>query len=218
MSCTVTNNLYVNNPNPLGKGNSEGYLGIGTGVKAKIDSMNITSGKISFSNKISKAPILSVGGQFGLSNKTDIRFALHFPYAIGGTGIRAGIQHSLMDSKSNMNIAIGSDFGGVFAKDSISFLGSRSPLGIETNGGLNADIFVPLGYKFSNDISIIITPRYSFNRIYMREFQSNYNSYNFNFEYPTISLGLRKKQFYFETTTLFYDGQMFPHFGIVKFL
>jgi hypothetical protein len=52
----------------MGKRNSESYLGIGTGVKAKIDSINDTTGKISFTNKISNAPILSVGGQWGVSN------------------------------------------------------------------------------------------------------------------------------------------------------
>lgn len=218
VSCTVTNNLYVTNPNPMGKGNSESYLGIGTGVKAKIDSINNTTGKISFTNKISNAPILSVGGQWGVSNQTDVRFALHLPYVLGGVGLRAGLQHSFMDSSAKMNFAIGFDLGGVFAKDSIEIFGSKSPLSIETNGGLNADIFIPFGVKLKKDISIILTPRYSFNRIYIREFELNNNIYNFDLGYPTLSIGIRKRQFYFETTAIYYDSQIFPHFGMVIYL
>ncbi len=215
VSCTVTNNLYVTNPNPMGKGNSEGYLGIGTGVKAKIDSINNTTGKISFTNKISNAPILSVGGQWGVLNQTDVRFALHLPYVLGGVGLRTGLQHSFMDPSAKMNFAIGFDLGGVFAKDSIEIFGSKSPLSRETNGGLNADIFIPFGVNLKKDITIILTPRYSFNRIYIREFQLNNNTSNFNFGYPTLSIGIRKRQFYFETTAIYYDRQVFPLFGIV---
>ena len=213
-SCTVTNNLYVANPNPMGKGNSEGYFGIGSGMKPKIDSVDNSSGKIYFSNKISAAPILSVGKQWGVSNQTDVRFALHLPYIIGGFGMRAGLQHSFMGSNSKVNFAIGFDLGGVSAKDSIKLFGSRSAVNIETNGGLNVDIFIPFCAKFKNDILITLTPRYSFNRIYIREVQSNKNTKNFDLGYPALSIGVRKNKFYFETTAIQYDRKVYPHFGV----
>lgn len=217
VSCTVTNNLYVNNPNPMGKGNSELYLGIGTGVKAKIDSINNTTGKISFTNKISSAPILSLGAQYGVSNQTDVRFAFHLPYILGGGGLRAGLQHSFMDSSAKMNFAIGFDLGGVISNDSIKIFRSKIPLtdSKATEGGLNADIFIPFGVNLKKDISIILTPRYSFNRIFIRKSLFNHNISNFNFEYPTLSIGIRKRRFYFETTVIYHDRQVFPHFGMV---
>ena len=212
-SCSVSNNLYVADPNPLGKGNSTGYLGIGSGVKAKIDSINSSSGKIFFSNDISTAPILALGAQRGISNKTDVRFALHLPYGFGGVGMRVGLQHSFMDSSSKMNFAIGIDAGGVLAKDSIKLFGSQKAVNTETNGGLNADIFIPFSIKLQKDVLLIFTPRYSFNRIYVRKYQTGKNTSNFNLGYPAFSIGVRKRKFYFETTALVYDSKVFPHFG-----
>jgi hypothetical protein len=198
----------------MGKGNSESYLGLGTGVKSKIDSINNATGEISFANKISNAPILSAGGQWGVSDQTDVRFALHLPYVLGGVGLRAGLQHSFLDSNAKMNFAIGFDLGGVFAKDSIEVFGSKSPVSLETNGALNTDIFIPLGINLKRDISLVLTTRYSFNRIYIREFKLNNSTYNFDLGYPALSLGIRKKKFYFETTALYFKKRVFPHFGI----
>ncbi|MFM9027870.1 MAG: hypothetical protein ACKOQ6_07720, partial [Bacteroidota bacterium] len=83
--------------------------------------------------------------------------------------------------------------------------------------GLNADIFIPFGVNLKKDISLILTPRYSFNRIFIRKSQLNNNISNFNFKYPTLSIGIRKRRFYFETTVIYYDRQVFPHFGMVIF-
>lgn len=197
----------------MGKGNGEFYVGIGSGVKAKIDSVNNATGKIFFSNDISTAPILSIGGQFGVSNQTDVRFAFHFPNFIGGVGMRAGLQHSFMDSGARMNFAIGFDLGGVIAKDSIKLFGSQNEVNTETRGGLNADIFIPIGVKLEKDIEIILTPRYSFNRIYVRKYLYNKNTTNFDMGYLAFSLGIRKRKLYFETTALIYDKKVFPQFG-----
>ena len=57
-SWVVTNNLYVNDPTPLGKGNGEFFPSIATGIKPKIDSVS-NNQSVNFSNKISTAPILS---------------------------------------------------------------------------------------------------------------------------------------------------------------
>ena len=66
----VTNNLYVNDPVPQGKGHGQAYFAVGTGLQAKIDSVSAGTLTINYSDKISTAPILSVGGQIGISKQT----------------------------------------------------------------------------------------------------------------------------------------------------
>ncbi len=218
VSCTVTNNLYFANPNPMGKGNKLAYVGIGTGIQAKIDSVNPNNGNINFSNKISTAPVLSLGVQIGVSNQTDVRVAVHFPKLFGGAGIRGGVQHSFFDSNSTFNMALGMDLGGVFSKDSIKIFGSKTSVSKETNGALNADFFIPLSVKFKEDLLLILTPRYSFNTFYIRKNQNNSEETSFGISYPAVSLALRNKKYYFETTVLYYDEKVYPHFGIVRLI
>jgi len=217
-SCTVTNNLYVANPDPMGKGNIQAYFGIGTGVRVKVDSVNGSSGNINFSNKISTAPVLSFGGQFGISNQTDARVAVHIPNIIGGFGIRGGLQHSFWDSNAKINLAIGLDLGTVFHRDSINIFGSKTSVNKETNGALNADFFIPFSVKLKKDFLIIFTPRYSFNTFYIRKNQFNTDDRSFNLGYPAMSLGIKSRKFYFEATTLFYDEKVYPHIGFAKFI
>lgn len=217
-ACTVSNNLYIANPNPMGKGNNMAYIGVGTGVQLKIDSVNKDNGNINFSNKIATAPILAIGGQFGISKKTDIRLAVHFPKIIGGFGIRAGLQHSFWESNSKINIALGVDLGGVFSRDSIKILGSKTSVNKETNGALNADFFIPFSVKLNTNTSLIITPRYSFNTFYIRRNQLYNEANNFNLSYPALSLGIKSKKMYFEITTISYDNKLYPHFGFARLL
>jgi hypothetical protein len=56
MSCTVTNNLYVNNPTPLGKERGEIYAGIGTGVTPKVDSITAINKLLIFRIKFPRMP------------------------------------------------------------------------------------------------------------------------------------------------------------------
>ncbi len=217
-ACTVSNNLYVANPNPLGKGNNMAYLGVGTGVQLKIDSINKDNGNINFSNKIATAPILAIGGQFGISNKTDIRLAVHFPKIIGGFGLRAGIQHSLLGPNSKINIALGADLGFVLSRDSIKILGTKTSVNKETNGALNADFFIPFSVKLNENTSMILTPRYSFNTFYIRRNQLYKEDDNFNLSYPVVSLGIQSKKLYFEISTIHYNDKLYPHFGFARLL
>ena len=90
-SCTVTNNLYVNDPVPAQDKEANFYIGIGTGVRADIDSVN-KSGDITFSDDLTMAPNLYFGGQVNVLDQLDLRFTLHLPYIIGGIGLRAGPQ------------------------------------------------------------------------------------------------------------------------------
>jgi len=54
-SCAVTNSLYVNDPVPVQDVGPNFYVGIGTGVRAGIESVD-QDGNINFSDDITMAP------------------------------------------------------------------------------------------------------------------------------------------------------------------
>lgn len=219
MSCTVTNNLYVNNPTPLGKGNGEIYAGIGTGVTPKVDSITAINKAVNFSNRISTDAILSIGGQIGIGDRTSLRLAIHFPRLVGGFGFRAGVQRSLYDSASHFNVAIATDVGFVVSKDSIKILGSSSAIEAkEINGAFNADVFIPMSFELRPNVRLVLTPRYSVNTFFMRRYQDNKSSRPFGIQYPAFSLGLRIKRFCVEATALYYQTTIYPHVGTAFFV
>ena len=77
-SCIATNNMYVNNPEPLDKYDAEGYIAISTGLEAKLDS-SLINGKYVTDYKTSLAPVFSIGGQIGLGKNFNVRLACHLP-------------------------------------------------------------------------------------------------------------------------------------------
>ena len=135
-SCAVTNNLYVNDPVSVEDDGANFYLGIGTGIRADIDSVD-QDGNIIFSDDIIMAPSLCFGGQINLVDKLDLRFVAHLPYIVGGFGLRAGPQYSFFNKESTFNMAIGADFGFILAKDSIEIFGTKSELDIYANSAFN---------------------------------------------------------------------------------
>jgi hypothetical protein len=214
VSCIATNNLYVNNPVPYGKDKAEFYVGVSTGVSARIDSVIEETGEIHFSNRISGSPLLSAGVQGGISNQTDLRMAIHFPAVSGSIGFRLGVQHSFFDLHSRINMAIGTDLGYVFTSDSINILGSETEIEKTANSALNADLFLPIGYRINDHFSIVITPRYSLNTIYVRKNNSEHSSFPFKFKYPALSFGIRLKKVYIELTTLSFRHHVRPYLGV----
>jgi len=213
-SCVVTNNLYVNDPVPVQKGNGYFYLGIGTGVRAEIDSVS-ENGDIAFSNEVSMAPNLNFGGQFRLVDNLDLRIAAHLPYILGGFGARVGPQYAFIGRESKFNIAIGSDLGFVASKDSIKILGSTSALDIHVNGAINADFFLPFCYNFNENSRIIITPRYSFNTYYIRHNTGEKKSHKFNPDVLSLAIGLRLNKVYLEASAFRFQNEYFPNFGLI---
>ena len=213
-SCTVTNNLYVNDPVPTIKGEGQVYLGIGTGVRADIESVD-QNGNINFSDDITLAPNLYLGAQGRIIDKLEYRVTMHLPYIIGGFGLRAGPQYSFFNSNSTFNMAVGTDLGFVVAKDSLKFLGTTSALEIYANGAINADFFMPFSYSFNENTRIIITPRFSFNTIYIRKNTSDPESFKFKPNLPSLALGLKTRVVYFEISAFRFQNTFFPNFGIV---
>jgi hypothetical protein len=213
-ACTVTNSLYVNDPEPVQKGAERFYLGIGTGVRAKVDSVD-NNGNISFSNEITLAPNLFFGGQVAIKDNLNLRFAVHLPYIIGGFGARVGPQYTFFEPGSKFNMAVGTDLGFVLAKDSLEILGSTSALDIYANGAINADIFMPLAYKFSKNARIVITPRYSFNTLYIRLNTAEKESRKFSPQLASLAIGLYLNRIYLEASAFRFQGEYFPNVGLV---
>lgn len=216
-SCAVMNNLYVNDPVSVEDDGANVYLGIGTGIRADVDSVD-QNGNISFSDDLIMAPSLCIGGQINLVDKLDLRVVVHLPYIIGGFGLRTGPQFSFFKKESKFNLALGADFGFVLAKDSLKILGTTSELDIYANSAFNADFFIPFSYSFNNETRIIITPRYSFNTINIRHNTGESESFKFEPEFPSLTLGLRIKSLYFEISAFRFQGEYFPNFGVVYFI
>jgi len=213
-SCTVTNNLYFNDPVPTKQGEGHAYLGLGTGVRADIESVGL-NGDITFSDDLTLAPNFYFGAQTRIIDNLDLRLSLSLPYIVGGIGLRLGPQYSFFKDSDTWNLAIGSDLGFVVAWDSLKFLGTKSDLEIYTNGAINADFFMPFSYSFNKNTRIVLTPRYSFNTLYIRENTKSRETFKFKPNVPSLALGLKTKRMYYELSAFRFQDNYFPNFGIV---
>lgn len=213
-SCAVTNNLYVYDPVPIQKDENKFYVGIGSGTEPVIDSSKV-GGPVYFSNKISMAPILSVGGQVRILDNLDCRFAIHFPYIIGGIGLRAGGQYAFLPKSSKVNIAFGSDLGFAAARDSIKLFGAKVDLNPDVYNAYSADFYLPISVRWSEKSRVIITPKYTFTNFHIKYNQSEHTIRHFNPSGPGIALGLSLSHMYFEASTFSYQGIYYKNFGIV---
>jgi hypothetical protein len=189
-----------------------GYVGIATGVMPKIDSFAV-DGAVSFSNKLTQHPNLCLGGQINAVENLDVRGAIHMPLPFGGFGMRAGPQFSFLNRESKFNVAIGSDLGYTFAKDSIKLFGDNIPLSIAVNGVFSADFFLPLRYSFNNESRLIVTPRYSYTTFYMRYNTERKSSYSFRTYVPSLAIGFRIKHFYFENSVFLFQDKYIVNYG-----
>jgi len=208
-SCTVVNNMYVNDPVPAGKGNLKGYIGLGSGITPRIDSI-ADNGTVYRQNRYKLAPNLCLGVQAGLGKQTDLRVALNLPYIIAGTGIRAGIQHSFFQKENPFNIALLTDAGIVFSKDSLFGKSLENPM----KNTINGDFALPLSYSFGPESRIILTPRASFNAIYIRDNINRSKTKAYTPFIPSITLGVKLHRIYFEAGIHSVNQQLFPNFGM----
>ncbi|MFZ4545674.1 MAG: hypothetical protein ACOYOA_16615, partial [Saprospiraceae bacterium] len=195
-SCIVTNNLYVNDPTPLGKNKSKGYLGIGTGTWLLGDSTLVINDNPA---KFIIFPVAEFGFKYGVGTKTNLHFSAHTPITFGGLGLKLGMQQSVFENSSPFNLAFGFDVGGALPGSKI--------LGISVNenenrGAFNADFFMPLSMKINSNVKVILTPRYSFNTYYLVK----KNKINFT----VLSAGLSYKRNLFEASALFNNSHFLP--------
>lgn len=213
VSCNVSNTMYINDPKAIGEDEVDGVIGIGTGMQPDIDSVS-KEGDIFFSSRYRYAPIVFGAAQIGLTEKLDLRVAAHFPYAAGGFGGRIGCQFAMMPENSKLQMAIGSDFGFVFARDTLRLFGTANAMEVESTGGLNFDFFLPVGFCPSDNFELIITPRYSFNGVFIRK---NKHESGTRFYTPMlfgISAGVKVKRFYAEFSNLYFENTVIPSFGV----
>lgn len=208
-SCTVTNNLYYNDPTAVGKGEGDFYLGISSGLMPDMDDID-DSGNITYTGDFTWAPNLAIGGQYGFYDRFGARFAMHFASIIGGAGVRIGPQYNFFSPGSRFNAGIGADIGFIQAWDSISIF----ELNKETNGGWHADVFMPFSFSFNETTRIILTPRYSYNTLYIRENKYHPRDWKYRPRSPSLALGLRSGNFYLEASVLYHKSTFYPNFGI----
>jgi hypothetical protein len=210
-SCTVLNNLYVADPEPMGKKNSEFYLGVASGLRPVPDDVD-DDGNISFSGDVTWAPNVAFGGQYGIGDQFNLRFAMHFASVFGGAGARGGAQYCPFSKESKFKAAIGTDLGFVAAWDSLKIWGD---LDIHINGAWNADFFIPISYDIGDNTSLNLGLRYSFTTVYVRENKHYRGDWNHRRHFPVLSLGLRTKKVLFEVSALYLNNTIYPNFGIV---
>lgn len=212
-SCTVTNNLYVNDPEPLEEGEGQVYAGLSTGVAPRVDSV-AADGHIFFSGKYSMAPVLSVGGAVNIKNGLQFRGSIHLPYIIGGIGLKGGVQYCFFPKGSRFNMSVGGDASVIFAKESIEIFGTYNELNPWTKIAFSTDIFVPFSVQVFEDLKLIAAPRYSFNFFFLRLNENFDNSKCHILQYPVLSIGLKFKKIYLEASGLYYNNNYHPMVGL----
>jgi hypothetical protein len=212
-SCSVTNNMYINDATPYGKREGVVSFGIGTGLIPKIDSVS-DNGDINFNNKLGIAPNFYLGVQGGLKNRINYRASLNLPYIVGGFGLRGGAQYSFLPKKSKFNFAIGVDIGFVASKDSVKILGSRIGVNPHTNRITNADIFMPFTLNINESSRFTITPRYIHQYFWIKYNIDSHKSYSYIQSTIGLSAGLKYKSLILEMTILRMNSMIYPNIGI----
>jgi hypothetical protein len=215
VSCTVTNNMYVNDPVPVTKNQVEAYGGFGMGLQPRIDSVS-DIGEV-FSSSLQRSYNLVFGGRGGITHRFTLGGNLHFPQIIGGIGINLRPQFSLFPNITPFNIAVAADIGGTFAKDSITILGSSDYQDNESKGVFTFDLSLPVSQRFGKETRLIITPRYSFNTFYLRQEFEYDRSKRFKVQYPALSVGLRANRVHMEGTVAKFEKDYKFMAGIVFF-
>jgi hypothetical protein len=215
-SCTVTNNLYVNDPFPLQKSDYVFYGGAGMGLKPKIDSIS-TTGEV-FSSGFKNSYSLVFGTRVGITSLFNLGLNVHLPEIVGGAGASLRPQLSMFPYPAKFNLALAGDIGFVVVDDNPTIFGVDIEIDDPTRGAFHADFSLPLGYQTGRNTKIFITPRYTLNTFYLRRNFESDRSKRFNAQIPVLSMGVRYKQVQFETTALKYKNHYKYMAGIVVFL
>lgn len=215
-ACTVTNNLYINDPVPLKKSDYELYGGIGMGLTPRIDSVS-EIGEV-FSHSLRTSYNLVMGGKVGVSNLVGLQLGIHLPEIVGGAGGTLRAQMSMFPNPAKSNLALVVDLGGVIAKDTFEIIGLDISTETKTRGAINADFSLPIGYQIGRNTRLIATPRYSFNTFYLRRSFTSDRSKRMKVQYPAFSFGLRAKKVQVEATVTKYKDSYSFMTGIVFFI
>lgn len=214
-ACAVSNNLYMHDAIPFEKGKARAYAGIGTGFAPKIDSVT-SAGSVYYSNKLNIMPNFSAGAQGSLKNGLSGRLSVHFPFILGGFGLRGGLQYSFLPAKSKFNFALGTDLGFVLSRDSMRILNSHFELSPEVAGMTNADLFMPFTLQVNEDTRVTLTPRISTQHFWIKRNIADAESYSYAPFIAGLSSHIKIKQTSIELSVLNVDGLLLSSLGICK--
>lgn len=217
-SCAVQNNLYLNNPVPLPRGEVEAYGGASAGIRPVIDSTD-ANGFTYYSDVLQLAPMLNLGLNVGLTDRVGLGIDMHLPYGFAGFGMNVRPQISFFPASSDFNIALSGRAG--FAISSSDFqLTENISINIsslqDVRGTLNASLALPLSIRMGEDTHLIITPRWSrtsfaiWDNIDFRD-----RVYRRGYTFPILSIGARLKHIHIEGTVIKKERGFLPTMGVV---
>ena len=208
-SCATTNNLYVYDATPCEPEHINFNGGISSGYKPKFDSVVPTQHQLQY------FPVLSFNGQLGLTtnlDKTNLRFSIWTPMftSLGG---RLGIQQSLFNHYSKLNIAIGLDLGYSLTSDSTESSGYQINQHVFTS-----ELYLPFTHNFDSHSNLTITPKltYTYFSFPLTNTENrNINEFdNFKISSPGITIGLTIDKIHIEGTVIKYQNKYIPSLGI----
>ena len=208
-SCATTNNLYVYDASPCEPQHYKFNAGIGSGFKPKFDTV------VQSQHQLQYFPVLSFNGQIGLTSsldKTNLRFSIWTPMftSLGG---RLGIQQSLFNHYSKLNIAVGFDLGYSLTSDS-----TKNSLFQINQHVLTSELFVPLTYSFDTHSNLTIAPKLTYTYFsfpILNAIGREINEFNqFKISSPGITIGVTINKFHIEGTVIKYLNKYLPSIGI----
>jgi hypothetical protein len=208
-SCATTNNLYVYDATPCEPQHYKLNAGIGSGFKPKFDTV------VQSQHQLQYFPVLSINGQLGLTtnlDKTNIRFSIWTPMftSLGG---RLGIQQSLLNHYSKLNIAVGFDLGYSLTSDSTKNSGYQINQHVFTS-----ELYVPITHNFDSHSNLTITPKLTYSYFSFPITNSSGREINefdhFKISSPGLTIGLTLNKFHIEGTVIKYLNNYIPSIGL----
>lgn len=208
-SCATTNNLYIYDASPCEPEHYKFSTGLGSGFKPKFDTIEQTQHQLQY------FPVLSFNGQLGLTSnldKTNLRFSLWTPMftSLGG---RLGIQQSLFNHYSKLNIAIGLDLGYSLTSDSTENSSYQINQHVFTS-----ELYVPITHNFDSNSNLTITPKLTYSYFSFPITNSSGREINefdhFKISSPGLTIGLTLNKFHIEGTVIKYLNNYIPSIGL----
>jgi len=208
-SCATTNNLYIYDASPCEPEHYKFSAGLGSGFKPKFDTIIQTQHQLQY------FPVLSFNGQLGLTSnldKTNLRFSLWTPMftSLGG---RLGIQQSLFNHYSKLNIAIGLDLGYSLTSDSTENSGYQINQHVFTS-----ELYLPITHNFDSNSNLTITPKLTYSYFSFPITNSSGREINefdqFKISSPGLTIGLTLNKFHIEGTVIKYLNNYIPSIGL----
>ena len=213
-SCSTTNMLFMDSAIPLDKNRGETKGGIGVGFGLAADSLK-QNGQYAFSDELAYAPVLSVQGAMGAGYGLNVKGGIYFPGIVSGFGFQAGIQKSLLSEDYDLNLAVGLEGGFCVPLD---FLGSdnadTSSSGDLVNYAGFGNVYIPLTYAISDQLSLTVSGRIGFNSHRVRLYKDLDEFGWFHFHPKVLTVGLRYNHYLLEFSQMTMGPHSYPAIGL----